>query len=234
MTQLLLAFANIEQMGNLTGQILPCYAQQSVKKTALHRRQVAYFLLQQLLEKIPRAEKLACLRHITLAENGRPQLSIKNADFNLSHSGSWVAVALLWGEEAQVAIDIESPQKERDYLALLQHFACAEERDWFQQQEDKKRAFYQCWCVREAVLKASGVGLRKLRTVQHSPTHLQIISPYSPQGELTFFTSLPFYCALFSSLAPKKSQVFRWQEKGLQEIFPLPFMRYQVSPQIQT
>ncbi len=181
-------------------------------------RRLAHFLLWQLLKT---AEKpTALLAQISRTETDRPQFPFSDFDFNISHSGDWVAVILHIsqpGEKSAVGIDIESPCKERPYLALLEHFASAEEIHWFQQQTNPKSAFYRIWCLREAVLKSQGVGIAKLSEVTHQPETLQIISAHCPRGQLCFTDELPFYLAFFVNQAPIKSPCFwAWDGDHLQ------------------
>ncbi len=161
-------------------------------------RRLAHFLLWQLLKM---AEKpTALLGQISRTESGRPQFPSSELDFNISHSGDWVAVILHIGqngEKSAVGIDIESPSKVRPYLTLLEHFASTEEIHWFQQQTNPTSAFYRIWCLREAVLKSQGVGIAKLSEVTHQPETLQIFSAYCPRGQLFFMDELPFYLAFF-------------------------------------
>lgn len=161
-------------------------------------RRLAHFLLWQLLKM---AEKpTALLGQISRTESGRPQFPSSELDFNISHSGDWVAVILHSGqngEKSAVGIDIESPSKVRPYLALLEHFASTEEIHWFQQQTNPTSAFYRIWCLREAVLKSQGVGIAKLSEVTHQPETLQIFSAHCPRGQLFFTDELPFYLAFF-------------------------------------
>ena len=161
-------------------------------------RRLAHFLLWQLLKM---AEKpTALLGQISRTESGRPQFPSSELDFNISHSGDWVAVILHIGqngEKSAVGIDIESPSKVRPYLTLLEHFASTEEIHWFQQQTNPTSAFYRIWCLREAVLKSQGVGIAKLSEVTHQPETLQIFSAHCPRGQLFFTDELPFYLAFF-------------------------------------
>ena len=177
-------------------------------------RRLAHFLLWQLLKT---AEKpTALLGQISRTKSDRPQFPPSELDFNISHSGDWVAVILHIsqpGEKSAVGIDIESPSKERPYLALLEHFASAEEIHWFQQQTNPKSAFYRIWCLREAVLKSQGVGIAKLSEVTHQPETLQIISAHCPRGQLCFTDELPFYLAFFVNQAAIKSPCF-WVWNG--------------------
>ena len=181
-------------------------------------RRLAHFLLWQLLKT---AEKpTALLGQISRTETDRPQFSSSELDFNISHSGDWVAVILHIsppGEKSAVGIDIESPSKERPYLALLEHFASAEEIAWFQQQTESQSAFYRIWCLREAVLKSQGVGIAKLSEVTHQPETLHIFSAHCPRGQLCFTNELPFYLAYFVNQTPIKSPYFwAWDGDHLQ------------------
>ena len=177
-------------------------------------RRLAHFLLWQLLKT---AEKpTALLGQISRTETDRPQFPFSELDFNISHSSDWVAVILHTsqpGEKSAVGIDIESPSKERPYLALLEHFASAEEIDWFQQQTESQSAFYRIWCLREAVLKSQGVGIAKLSEVTHHPETLHIFSAHCPRGQLCFTDELPFYLAYFVNQTPIKSPFF-WAWNG--------------------
>ena len=181
-------------------------------------RRLAHFLLWQLLKT---AEKpTALLAQISRTETDRPQFPFSDFDFNISHSGDWVAVILHIsqpGEKSAVGIDIESPCKERPYLALLEHFASTEEIDWFQQQTEPQSAFYRIWCLREAVLKSQGVGIAKLSEVTHKPETLHIFSAHCPRGQLCFTDELPFYLAYFVNQTPIKSPYFwTWDGEHLQ------------------
>jgi len=158
----------------------------------------------------------ALLGQISRTKSDRPQFPPSELDFNISHSGDWVAVILHIsppGEKSAVGIDIESPSKERPYLALLEHFASSEEIDWFQQQTESQSAFYRIWCLREAVLKSQGVGIAKLSEVTHHPETLHIFSAHCPRGQLCFTDELPFYLAYFVNQTPIKSPCF-WAWNG--------------------
>ncbi|WP_109078205.1 4'-phosphopantetheinyl transferase family protein [Aggregatibacter kilianii] len=180
-------------------------------------RRLAHFLLWQLLKTA--GKPTALLGQISRTPSGRPQFPSSDIDFNISHSGDWVAVILHInhnGEKSAVGIDIESPRKERPYFALLEHFAPAEEIRWFQQHPDPKSAFYRIWCLREAVLKSQGVGIVKLSEVTHQPETLQISSDHCPRGQLVFTDELPFYLAFFVNQNPPNSlRYFVWNGKQL-------------------
>ncbi len=182
-----------------------------------HRcRWVAHFLLWELLKKAQ--INTALLGNISRTASGRPQFSLRHIDFNISHSGDWVAVILQIkpaSSDSVVGIDIEYVQKSRNYTALLGHFAAEAEQQWFMRQQDATGSFYRIWCLREALLKSQGVGIVKLSEVRHDPLRLSLHSAYCPRGQLIFSTQFPFYLAFFANVEPIVAHCFRWGKDGL-------------------
>lgn len=197
-----------------------------------HRcRWVAHFLLWQLLKMSEKTTAL--LKHIDYSESGRPQLPVEEIDFNISHSGDWVAVILNVNAEGRsaVGIDIECPNKPRDFSALLAHFAPKAEQAWFLQQTSPQDAFYLTWCLREAVLKSQGIGIVKLAEVKHDPILRQIHSTYCPAGQLVFTQALPFYLAFFvNSETPISYQCMVWHEQEFRPVSLHQTVHYVVNP----
>ncbi|QEH46109.1 4'-phosphopantetheinyl transferase superfamily protein [Aggregatibacter actinomycetemcomitans] len=194
-------------------------------------RRLAHFLLWQLLKTS--GKSTALLGQIARTASGRPYFPPPGIDFNISHSGDWVAVILHINdnsEKSAVGIDIESPRKERPYLALLAHFAPAEEIRWFQQQPDEKSAFYRIWCLREAVLKSQGTGIVKLSEVTHLPDMQEIYSRYCPRGQLIFTAELSFYLAFFvNQNRPHSLHYFVWNGKQFETQMLLQKIHYDVN-----
>jgi len=94
-------------------------------------------------------------------ENGKPELSPhNNLDFNLSHSGGYVLIAVAC--ERKVGVDVEHFRP-----GNLDHDKIA--RRYFSQSEVSEltalpprlqmEGFYNCWTRKEAYIKALGVGL---------------------------------------------------------------------------
>ena len=131
-------------------------------------------------------------------------------------------------EKSAVGIDIEFPKK-RNFSALMAHFAPRAEQEWFVKQPDEERAFYRCWCLREAVLKSQGVGIVKLSSVTHLPEQLQIFSDYCPKGELIFTDELPFYFAAFINQSKIQPHFYQWDGKNLLEKNIKKSLIYQVN-----
>ncbi|WP_301099142.1 4'-phosphopantetheinyl transferase superfamily protein [Otariodibacter sp.] len=165
-------------------------------------RRVAHFILYQLFEKYQLDTKL--LDQIYRTSSDRPYILHPQIDFNISHSGDWVAVIFRYATQQKVVgIDIEHPQKIRRYNELLNYYASAQEIDEINtstilpQLTNLTDRFYLSWCLREAILKSQGVGIVKLSEVKHSLSEQKIISKYCPQGQLFFYHQLPFYLAYF-------------------------------------
>ncbi|OOF49817.1 4'-phosphopantetheinyl transferase family protein [Rodentibacter trehalosifermentans] len=235
-----IAYANIQQ--SYPFDEIPCqwvpetlrspFPQNPLVRQRYQCRRLAHFLLWQLLKVA--GKDTALLGKIERTESGRPYFPNEMIDFNISHSGDWVAVILDIPEKGEqnrqsaVGIDIEFP-KSRDFSALIAHFAPQEEVAWFEQQADAESAFYRCWCLREAVLKSQGVGIVKLSEVRHLPCEQKIFSEYCPPGELFFTETLPFYFAAFINRRQHQVQFFCWEGGVLVPKKPSEIIRYQVN-----
>ncbi|CDH99878.1 4'-phosphopantetheinyl transferase family protein [Glaesserella parasuis] len=165
-------------------------------------RRMAYFLLHQLFEKYHLDKSL--LINIVKTESGRPYIEHSEIDFNISHSGDWVAIIFSYQSPKKVVgIDIEHPQKIRRFNDLLHYYASEQEiaeinnHHLFSELSSLESRFYLSWCLREAVLKSQGSGIIKLSEVTHSLSKQQITTAYSPTGKLCFYHQLPFYLAYF-------------------------------------
>lgn len=114
-------------------------------------------LLRQLL-----AERLGCqtdeLRFDTNA-HGKPELRSHRWQFNLSHSGEWLVLALC--REGPLGVDIEMGLRRRPVLPLARRFYADSEYQWLRAlpEQEQASAFYRLWSRKEAVLKAQGNGI---------------------------------------------------------------------------
>ncbi|MDG6881886.1 4'-phosphopantetheinyl transferase sfp [Phocoenobacter uteri] len=188
-------------------------------------RQTARFLLTQLFEKYQL--DLNLLNNIQKTATGRPFVADERIDFNISHSGDWVAVIFSYSEgKKAVGIDIEHPQKTRRYKALLDYYASETEKTYLLKDPAKLvEHFYLSWCLREAILKSQGVGMVKLREVCHSPIQKAIACEYCPTGTLHFFSQFPFYLCYFfeGSAVPEISQYHQGNLQKIEKILPLVY-----------
>jgi phosphopantetheinyl transferase len=94
----------------------------------------------------------------SFGRNGKPFLP-GCAAFNLSHSDDWIACVV--SHRILVGIDVETFQHLRNYLDLLAMTTHPAERCIIDQATAARRLalFKRCWTRKEAVLKATGMGL---------------------------------------------------------------------------
>ena len=101
---------------------------------------------------------------VALASPGEPFVAPALADpaakvqISLSHAGGFIAIALSTG--SAVGIDIE-PTSRTDALEAADRFLSPEEMAYLDSlaSRDRHTAALEAWCLKEAVLKASGDGL---------------------------------------------------------------------------
>ena len=87
---------------------------------------------------------------------GRYVCTQGEVDFNISHSGNAVVVA--FDLEGKVGIDIQ--EKSKGSLLIAERFFATEEVNWMKGQKDFNNAFTHIWTRKEAVVKATGTGIR--------------------------------------------------------------------------
>jgi len=93
------------------------------------------------------------------ADGGKPVLADRQLEFNLSHSGEMVLIAV--ASALPVGIDVERRRTVADRAAIAQRFLHpGEAADLASLPErEAELAFFRCWVRREAVAKALGFGL---------------------------------------------------------------------------
>jgi 4'-phosphopantetheinyl transferase len=88
-------------------------------------------------------------------QNGRPLLKNKIFDFNISHSGKWVAIGI--SEKNRIGIDVQEFTK-FDINEVLHYFSDQEINNLnsISVESDKKSRFFQIWTLKEAYIKCIG------------------------------------------------------------------------------
>jgi 4'-phosphopantetheinyl transferase len=86
----------------------------------------------------------------------KPRLAGGGPDFNLSHSGDWVA--LIVAGNTPVGIDVEQPSETTDCGQLASQVFHPEDRFQPEPMSPQER-FYTAWTLKEAVSKGIGLGL---------------------------------------------------------------------------
>ena len=126
-------------------------------------------------------------------EHGKPFLIDSGVEFNLSHSGHIVLIAVA---DVPVGVDVERVER-RDGIAHVarEAFDCAE-LAWLDEPPDRWRAFYRLWTVKEAALKAAGTGVASgLRSVSIDPTRLDHATIRGVEWSISEVLIGPEYCA---------------------------------------
>jgi 4'-phosphopantetheinyl transferase len=96
------------------------------------------------------------------AENGKPELAdpfnSSGLTFNVSHSGGLALFGVT--RRRAIGVDIEQMRKDFDGEAIARRFFSAREQEQFASlpQEQRQRAFFRCWTLKEAFIKARGEG----------------------------------------------------------------------------
>lgn len=88
---------------------------------------------------------------------GKPFVPGSELRFNLSDTKDAMLVGITKGQE--IGVDIETMQRRVDHLAVSEHYFTPEEVEAIALSSDTKRRFLEYWTRKEAVLKASGVGI---------------------------------------------------------------------------
>lgn len=102
--------------------------------------------------------------HVT--STGKPELPADSPDtppwaFNLSHSGHRVLAGLQAG--GRIGVDVEEVRPRRMLRDIAAHYFHPEEQALLNRAEDGEpdaEAFYRCWTLKEAFIKAIGEGLQ--------------------------------------------------------------------------
>ena len=91
------------------------------------------------------------------SENGKPRAVDTGVDFNVSHSGEWIVLAI--GKERQIGVDVEEIRRNVDVDSIAARYLTKEESAWIAQAEDPYAVFFQIWARKEAYVKARGSAL---------------------------------------------------------------------------
>ncbi len=87
---------------------------------------------------------------------GRPYLpDICGFDFNLSHTGDWIALAIC--QDGRIGVDLETIDPTFPAREIAREFFLPEECQWIANGPVDR--FFQLWTAKEALMKATGRGL---------------------------------------------------------------------------
>ena len=107
------------------------------------------------------ARRLGCTEAevvLAIGAHGRPMPAAGGIDFNLSHAGSLVVLAL---SAARTGIDVEATKRANDWRAIARRFfsmgECAAIEAY--PEAEQRAAFFRVWVRKEAFVKALGTGI---------------------------------------------------------------------------
>ncbi len=95
-------------------------------------------------------------------ERGKPFLKASDLEFNLSHSGEYMACA--FARNWKVGIDIEQIHPMNDLLDIAERFFAKLEIAAIKQAspDEQLNLFFQTWTLKESLIKATGAGIEML------------------------------------------------------------------------
>ena len=123
-----------------------------------HRYILAHACLRDILSRYLHCET----GHIkfTTSNYGKPVLLLDaKMEFNLSHSGDYILIAVAHGHK--VGVDVEHFRMDLDHEKIARRFFSQAENEEFSTipHEQKLIAFFNCWTRKEAYIKAHGLGM---------------------------------------------------------------------------
>ena len=145
--------------------LLPATELQRLERYRFDKHRKQYLVGRALIRTIlSRCTALAPSKiDITREDNGRPYLLKSGKDsppqFNLSYTDGLVAVAVTL--ESRVGIDVENTSRETDCLEIAERYFSPDEYKELVQLPVPllKQRFFEFWTLKEAYLKARGLGL---------------------------------------------------------------------------
>lgn len=138
---------------------------QSKESTALSRQQQVFQRKQQIkqIQHQLLSEKLHCLvteKDIVKTAWGKPYLKDHDVfSFNQSHSQKHYVLASAWRYK-DIGVDVEDLDRIVRFDALARHAFHPDEYALWQASEQDPILWFKIWTTKEAILKASGLGIR--------------------------------------------------------------------------
>lgn len=147
-------------MGTLHSHLSPDEVARAASFSSRPHRErfiAAHGSLRLIIEK--KFGQTASTLQITFNPNGKPYFKNSPIQFNLSHSGDAVLIAV--SETLDVGADVERMRPDKDPLALSRRFFTASEADQIAQSPPARQAeaFIATWCRKEALIKAIGLAV---------------------------------------------------------------------------
>ncbi|XKM13490.1 4'-phosphopantetheinyl transferase superfamily protein [Orbaceae bacterium ac157xtp] len=114
---------------------------------------------------------------IIIANNSRPCFNNPNyPDFNISHSGEFIAVAV--ATQGKIGLDVEVNRPRKNYLNIARTFFSQNENNWLTTQKDPLSAFWQLWTLRESAVKLYSKGVWQIKQITIDMPTMAIEAPF--------------------------------------------------------
>ncbi|NEO84093.1 MAG: 4'-phosphopantetheinyl transferase superfamily protein [Spirulina sp. SIO3F2] len=134
---------------------------------------------------------------------GKPYLAEHPVQFNISHSGDWLVIAVV--RDRAIGVDIEQIQATKSWLALAERFFRQSESQALKAlpPHEQTTAFFKLWTRKEAFLKATGQGLQGLPNLELAvhQSH-QSVTNGQGQWEIRDLDHIPNYAGAVSLQIP--------------------------------
>jgi 4'-phosphopantetheinyl transferase len=126
------------------------------------------------------AEYVGCPPHDLQFERtpeGKPYLTGSDVHFNLSHSGRYAVVGVCTA--SAIGVDVEEIRVIADCHDLALKYFAPHEAAWMSDGSDDEQLerFYRLWTIKEALVKATGVGVSALATA--AVTDDWVVEPFT-------------------------------------------------------
>ena len=136
---------------------------------------------------------------------GRLFMNGEQLDFNLSHSGGWLVLAI--GRGCRLGVDMDGYHTSSSNEAIVrQHFSLPEREAWLRaDQANRPHVFAWIWTRKEASLKAVGVGLINelcLLDTTSDTSLQQSLSQLAARGGFPIELTLPVLATLHNLPSP--------------------------------
>jgi 4'-phosphopantetheinyl transferase len=174
---------------------------------------IAHDLLRRGLSR--RADVVPTEWRFATSDYGKPFIDsadpeLKALSFSLSYTRGYVACAIT--ESAQVGIDVESIDHSQTSQRVADKFFSEEEASWLRQCPDDQRNthFTELWTLKEALLKATGVGLSGLPALGsfyfQNNNRIEFLAPQNIQAREWSFAVFEPFCGVRLGIAVHRAR----------------------------
>lgn len=147
-----------------------------------HQYLVSRVLIAELLRLIT---GILVLPAIYTDHNSRPHFVDPTLpDFNLSHSGDTIVVAM--STNGKIGLDLEQNRENHTFLKVAKKRFSENECDWLTKQPDPLAAFWQLWTIKEAILKLHSKGVWQMKAIEIDPKTLHVKKAFTAQKPTLF------------------------------------------------